>query len=171
MRVCQRAGAARTEANPQVPGRPRGLPDPGGRSDSDFELSAIRRPADRIVVGSMGINMMRLAKSRFSLHKTASAVVVVLYLSGIATVDLLHNDECQGVPSDAGRSIPATDGEECPGCRLLVGHHSTQVDFAPTSINAYCPSVSQLLHHVTIPHRCQWGRSIASRAPPLVSTS
>jgi len=124
-----------------------------------------------IVAGSTGINMMRLAKRRFSLHKTASAVVVVLYLSGIVTVDLFHNDECQGVPVDGGRSIPAADGKECPICKLLAGYHTTQVDFPLRSVNNDCLSFSRFLHPVTVLHSCEWHHAITSRAPPSISVS
>jgi hypothetical protein len=129
------------------------------------------RLVDEIVMRSMDIDMMHPAQKRFSLHKTASTVVVVLYLSVIPAVDLFHDDECQGIPTDAGRSVPAADGNECPACKLRAGHHTTPVDFTPTQINVECLSASQFLHHVTVLHRCEWRHSVTSRAPPSITTS
>jgi len=115
--------------------------------------------------------MRGFSKKRFSLHKTISVVVVVLYIFLNSTIELLHNEEQQSIPSNTERSVPVTEDNECPACKFLAGHSSIKIDFSLTFINTECLFVSQFFHPVTVPHNYEWYSSIISRAPPSSNIS
>ena len=88
-----------------------------------------------------GNGMSGFWKNQFRLHRTASAVVLVVYLLVTTSIDLFHNEACMfgaAQPTDV-----ISHNESCPACMFLAGYNSTGANYDSTLVNAECLLISQ----------------------------
>ena len=108
---------------------------------------------------------------KLRLHRVTSLAIFVLYLSVSTFVDLFHTENCVFVTQRTGTTNGIFSTDQCPACKFLAGHNSTQVSHEPALLNAERLFISQLLPHSDIVHSNEWASSITPRAPPLTSIS
>ena len=113
--------------------------------------------------------MSSSSKKQFRLHRTASAVILAVYLLVTTSVDLFHNEACMfGVvqPTDV-----ISHNDSCLACKFLDSSNSTEADFNPSLVITTRQVISQALPRSIVINHDEWSYSITSRAPPSISIS
>ena len=118
---------------------------------------------------SQSESMSSSSKKQFRLHRTASAVILAVYLIITTSVDLFHNEAC------TFGSVQHTDvishNDSCPACTFLAGHNSTEANHGLPLIGTECLLISQFLLCSIVINHDEWSCSNTSRAPPSITIS
>ena len=115
--------------------------------------------------------MRGFSKKRFSIHKTASVAIVLLYMLVVSAVDLFHEDECHLAPTGTAPTDVVPSSDQCPACMFLAGHSSTGIGYGPALVSTECLLIPQFSPRATVVLNNEWGHSIISRAPPSAAIS
>lgn len=115
------------------------------------------------------LNMYGFSKKQFRLHRTASAVILAVYLLITTSIDLFHNEDCMF------GAVRATDvishNESCPACKFLDSSNSAELDFNPYLVITTSQVISQPLPRSIVVNHDEWSCSNTSRAPPSITIS
>ena len=115
------------------------------------------------------LNMHGFSKKHFRSHRTASTVILAVYLIIATSVDLFHNEACMF------GSVQPTDvishHNSCPACTFLAGHNSTEANHGSPLIGTECLHISQFLLCSIVINHDEWPCSNTSRAPPSITIS
>jgi len=116
-----------------------------------------------------GNGMSGFWKKQFRLHRTASVVLLAVYLLVTTSIDLFHNEAC--IFGAAQSTDVISHNESCPACMFLAGNNSTGANYDSTLVNAECLLISQFLPRLIVVNHYEWPCSIAPRAPPSITIS
>jgi len=111
------------------------------------------------------------SKKQFRLHRTASTVMLAVYLIITTSIDLFHSEDCM-FGAVRPRTTDAISGNNpCPACKFLAGHNSAEANHCSTLLNTESLLISQFLPQLMIVNHVEWSCSIVSRAPPSITIS
>jgi len=115
--------------------------------------------------------MSRSSKKQFRLHRTASAVMLAVYLVVFASIDLFHSEHCMFGVVHPGTTDAISCNEPCPACKFLAGYNSTESNHSLTLVSTESPLISQFLPQLTVVNHDEWACSVMLRAPPSITIS
>ncbi|MBC8468434.1 MAG: hypothetical protein H8D56_03090 [Planctomycetes bacterium] len=113
--------------------------------------------------------MFSSSKKQIRLHRTASAVMLAVYLLVTTSVDLFHNEACTfGAvhPTDV-----ISHNDSCPACTFLAGHNSAAANYGSTLVGTERLLISQSLPRLIVLNYDEWSCSFIPRAPPSITIS
>lgn len=105
------------------------------------------------------------------LRRTISFAIFAVYLSVTTFADLLHTENCVLGMQHTSTTNDMSSNNQCPACKFLAGHNSTEVSKSPALLEAERLFISQFLLHSEIVQCNEWSCSITPRAPPSTSIS
>jgi len=111
------------------------------------------------------------SKKQFRLHRTASMLVIALYLIITTSIELFHSEDCVFGSVQPGTTNAISRNDSCPACMFLVGYNSTETNHCPTLVNPESLLISQFLPQLTVVNNDEWACSIMLRAPPSITIS
>jgi len=115
--------------------------------------------------------MSGYSKKQFRLHRTASTVVLAVYLIITTSIDLFHSEECMFGAVQPGTTDAIYCDNPCPACKFLAGNNSTEANHCSTLLSTESLLISQFLTQLTVVNHDEWACSIFLRAPPSITIS
>jgi len=115
--------------------------------------------------------MSGYSKKQFRLHRTASAVLLAVYLIITTSIDLFHSENCVFGIVHPSASDAISSNNPCPACKFLAGSNSTETNHCSILVSTESPLISQFLPQLTVVNHYEWACSIFLRAPPSIIIS
>ncbi len=115
--------------------------------------------------------MSSSSKNQFSLHRTASAAMLAVYLVVFNSIDLFHSEDCVFGVVHPGTTDAISCNGPCSACKFLAGCNSTEANHCSTLVNTESLLISQFLPQLTAVNHDEWACSIFLRAPPSITIS
>ena len=115
--------------------------------------------------------MSSSSKKQFRLHRTASTVMIAVYLVVFNSIDLFHSENCMFSVVHPGTTGAISCNNPCPACKFLAGHNSTETSYCLTLVSTESPIISQFLPQLTVVSHDEWACSVMLRAPPSITIS
>jgi len=115
--------------------------------------------------------MSGYSKKHFSVHRTASMVVLAVYLIITTSIDLFHSEDCMFGAVQRGTTDAISCNNPCPACKFLAGCNSTNPNYGSILVSTESLLISQILSQLTVVNHYEWACSIVSRAPPSITIS
>jgi len=115
--------------------------------------------------------MSGYSKKHFRLHRTASMVVLAVYLIINISIDLFHSEGCMFGDVHPSTTDAMSSNNPCPACKFLAGNNSTEANHCSTLLSTESLLISQFLTQLTVVNHDEWACSIFLRAPPSITIS